>query len=66
MWFALLREDPYKFPGALDSLNNIWHDRRRAWTGSAGLGRVLEDVLRVDDRMRVRELRAALEVLLRT
>jgi hypothetical protein len=60
IWFALLREDPYRFPGAMNSLDNVWTDRRRAWTGPPALGAVLDQVLRADGRLPVRELRDAL------
>lgn len=63
MWFAHLREDAYRMPGAMNSLENIWHDKRRPWTGPPALGRILEQVLVVDGRLSVRAFRDALQAL---
>lgn len=65
MWFALLREHPYKFPGALNEHNNIWNDKRRPFTGPPELGRILEAVLVADPdrRLGVRGFRDQLAAL---
>lgn len=61
LWFAHLRVDPYRFPGALDEVANIWENKRRAWTGEPALGAILERVLVVDGRLSVAAFRDALE-----
>ena len=53
LWFALLREHPYKVPGALDETQNIWTDTRRPFTGPPELGRILEAVLVADPSRRL-------------
>src|SRR5687767_10620480 len=53
LWIALLREDPYRLPDAPNDLENIWHDRRRPWTGPRALGDLLERVLVADNRLSV-------------
>ena len=63
MWIGMFREDPYKFPGALNAYDNVWRDRRRPWPGPPTLGRILERALVVDGRLPVRELRDALRGL---
>jgi hypothetical protein len=60
LWIALLREDPYRLPDAPNDLENIWHDRRRPWTGPRALGDLLERVLVADDRVSVRDFGEAL------
>lgn len=63
LWIALLGEDPYKFAGHLNDYDNIWHDRRANWTGPPELGRLLEQVLVVQNRLPVTKFRDALREL---
>lgn len=45
------------------SLENIWQNKRRTWTGPPALGRILEQVLVVDGRLPVRAFCEALQAL---
>lgn len=60
LWIAMLGEDPYRVPGTPSDYDNIWTDRRRPWTGPPALGRLLEQVLVVDNRLPVAQFRDAL------
>lgn len=59
LWIAMLGEDPYRVPGTPSDYDNIWTDRRRPWAGPPALGRLLEQVLVVDNRLPVAQFRDA-------
>jgi hypothetical protein len=67
IWFAATREHPYVWPARTKALDNMEHDRRRPFTGTAELGALLERVLVFDESRRIdlTELRAGLVELAR-